>query len=1155
MNTINAFYTNYKHFKSFINNYNKNYNKDTKFYYNNKTKKFITERGAKTYLTKNKNYTDTLLNGIVFIHPKIINEEIYTQFLTEFENIDIQPVKRKLNFDLIPTQTKIEIKEAVKELPSIELGELGNRINTYNLTQDDFTKPIIPKIFFYIYKLTEHLRGDNQPKIYVRAITIDDTNTSAKPSIINIPLNIDSIAKLIERGDTTTEQLDSFNALVFNRKFIQLNLFRSKRNTYNTTEGAFFKFTHNLKLDLKILDIYNKEELEYSCIDNCLYKAFHYSNLFTEDELNLLSKYNLSNMNMIDIKTLKKISDKLKVNIIIKQLWDTSIKKAINIGKYDKTINIGLIDNHYFLIIDIKGITAYALKQSSFNPLDIKTYNIEYNSKSKRSSITDDPICNSFDLVSLLIKNKEKLLSPIDQIDYSRKTKKLNINNIDDLTTHESNFKQFEKTKAKELIPRNQILYFDFETTTITGTHKPIIYSIIGDKFNSSYSINPTSLPNEYDEDIFNLLTDNVGKRCLDDMIQYAVSNKLNKIYAIAHNANFDTMLIIKHIKNINSNYITKNNSLVIFKGLYKGIEINICDSFNHISKPLKDIPGMLKIDELEKEVLPYQFFNEYNNLVNSNITLKQLYSELQKENKQSRFLEFVNNCKSKGLLDQDPTSNSKINMMTYNELYCIQDTEILKNIWEKYTYLIQSTDLFKGNDNLIEPLLYPTISSLSTRIVQNNDCYNGLYSLNGTPREFISRCIVGGRCMTKQNKKIYLPNSNRKIMCYDACSLYPSSMFSSKGWLRGTPKVINDNELDIDYLDNNSDGYFVEIKILEINKKLNMPILSIVNKDGVREFTNDLIGECVCVDNITLKDFLQYQKAKVKILKGYKYDEGFNTNIKELMEKLYNMRKYYKDLENPLQEVIKLVMNSAYGKTILKPITDTTIYFDSEEDCFKYTDKNFNSILPFEKIEEINKFKVEQIKPINEHYNYSHIGTQVLSQSKHIMNKVVCLAEDLNIDIFYTDTDSIYLYEDQIQILENEFEKIYGYKLKGKNLMNFHEDLEVKGYNRIYATEAIFNGKKNYALRLTAQKLNEQGKIVDEIETFKFKLKGITDSAILFRADELKVDIIELYKMMNNEEGVEFDLLKTLGESKIKMKCNDFGYNNLTEFKRKIKV
>ena len=39
-------------------------------------------------------------------------------------------------------------------------------------------------------------------------------------------------------------------------------------------------------------------------------------------------------------------------------------------------------------------------------------------------------------------------------------------------------------------------------------------------------------------------------------------------------------------------------------------------------------------------------------------------------------------------------------------------------------------------------------------------------------------------------------------------------------------------------------------------------------------------------------------------------------------------------------------------------------------------------------------------------------LGIGILSMSKRIMNEVICLVEDLNIKIFYQDTDSMHLFE-----------------------------------------------------------------------------------------------------------------------------------------------
>ena len=44
--------------------------------------------------------------------------------------------------------------------------------------------------------------------------------------------------------------------------------------------------------------------------------------------------------------------------------------------------------------------------------------------------------------------------------------------------------------------------------------------------------------------------------------------------------------------------------------------------------------------------------------------------------------------------------------------------------------------------------------------------------------------------------------------------------------------------------------------------------------------------------------------------------------------------------------------------------------------------------------------FMLEEHNPINEHFSLPHIGIEILSMSKRIMNRVMCLAEDLNIKI-----------------------------------------------------------------------------------------------------------------------------------------------------------
>lgn len=45
-----------------------------------------------------------------------------------------------------------------------------------------------------------------------------------------------------------------------------------------------------------------------------------------------------------------------------------------------------------------------------------------------------------------------------------------------------------------------------------------------------------------------------------------------------------------------------------------------------------------------------------------------------------------------------------------------------------------------------------------------------------------------------------------------------------------------------------------------------------------------------------------------------------------------------------------------------------------------------------------------------------------ILDMSKRIMNEVMCLAEDLKINIYYQDTDSMHIEADKIEKLSDEF-------------------------------------------------------------------------------------------------------------------------------------
>ena len=63
-------------------------------------------------------------------------------------------------------------------------------------------------------------------------------------------------------------------------------------------------------------------------------------------------------------------------------------------------------------------------------------------------------------------------------------------------------------------------------------------------------------------------------------------------------------------------------------------------------------------------------------------------------------------------------------------------------------------------------------------------------------------------------------------------------------------------------------------------------------------------------------------------------------------------------------------------------------------------------------------------------------------------MNRVICLAEDNGIDIFYQDTDSMHLEDNKVKKLAELFFKKYNTQLIGKQMGQFHTDFKADGFN-----------------------------------------------------------------------------------------------------------
>ena len=170
----------------------------------------------------------------------------------------------------------------------------------------------------------------------------------------------------------------------------------------------------------------------------------------------------------------------------------------------------------------------------------------------------------------------------------------------------------------------------------------------------------------------------------------------------------------------------------------------------------------------------------------------------------------------------------------------------------------------------------------------------------------------------------------------------------------------------------------------------------------------------------------IEFYDIDFELIRGYYFNEGFNKRINEFITRLFNLRLKYKKAKNPLQSTIKLLLNSIYGKSILKPTT-TEIKCIPKNKIYKYIYRNYNFINEVNESPNIDNVYIKVIKSINNHYNLPQFGVSVLSWSKHLMNRVICTAEQNGIDVYYQDTDSINLNEEDVNNLAKIFKQKYG--------------------------------------------------------------------------------------------------------------------------------
>ena len=1083
----------------------------------------------------------------VFEAKKILNydtaDKLYNKLKREYNKI-VRPIEKqekqtknkilkeraKKNFEKLIKEEEIK-KQIKKEKAKQEVKQKRNITNKIiNLSVGDRLE-----VDLGLYKKKDYIKLFNNIKnnkyliIYNNRIyTLNNRNMTL---ILEKLSNPSYETAYVETSDDELEEI-----------LIKEKYFTIKRLPSNNTliEGAFFKYTNKTDLDLRPLQIFNEvESKNYN--DNCFVYALRVYAIENDNEL-------LEQIDNIkrDIKTrdlpiskIQEIANKYNLHITIRR--DEDNKNLRHFGdKKLKEIKLGLIDNHYFIIKEIP-VNSYALKNYDLVKNEKLWFKI-YKIKNDKYFCREEKYISSFQVVKILLENKESLLTEITKCDEIYKTPYHEV--IDKIHTLEYNDKQVKENEYKDKEEDNKKFgtyhnfFIDFETITSEEKHIPYLCccATINEKF--------------------------YGEKCGRDMLNFIINDRFKKqlqknkkikgdkgkkfigIRLIAHNAGYDLRFLFNYLTR--PSFIERGNMLLRGNGIYyyfgEKIHIQIQDSYALIPMPLRNFGKTFNIN-MEKEIIPYDLYTKENvNKVNISLndciefckyefSKRNIGTKINEDDEKHFINKFIENSKMWNCFNEEKQT---INIIEYSNYYCKIDCDVLRNGYNTFKdWINEVCELSIDN--------YVSLPSLANEYMTKNGVYDEVYMLSGNVREFIQLCMVGGRTMVSKNVKNVV---NCDVDDFDAVSLYPSAMERLQGYLIGKPKIINN--LNYDWL-KNQDGYFVEIIIKEVNKNYNFPLMSYKNEDGIRNFTNDMKGRIVYVDKNQLEDLIEFQHIKFEIIRGYYYDEGRNEKLKEVISYLFNERLRQKKLKNPIESVYKLLMNSAYGKTLLKPIDDVVDYI--EENMFeKYVVKYYNHIKEITPLE--RSYRIKKFKSINEHFNNVSCGVEVLSMSKRIMNEVMCLAENNKINIYYQDTDSMHIDSDKVNNLADLYKCKYNKELIGKNMGQFHTDFDsdiIKG--NIKSVKSIFLGKKCYCDKLEG--LDEKGNVVND---YHIRMKGVSNDSIKQLAyDKYDGNIMKLYEKLHEGKELEFDLL--CAGKKVSFEFHkDMTISSRQLFKRKIK-
>lgn len=969
---------------------------------------------------------------------------------------------------------------------------------------------------------------------------------------------------------------------------IEFHIMSEERNGYQTRAGLFFKYTvdsYTPLTDYQIVSEMNAETVKL-IDEHCLVYAFEQAGVSKDVLSNLRMRISRSHFKMTD---LEEIADFYNLNVKVSYYTlDEDYSKSSNIKVFtfpkhpndnpSKTVDLVIIDEHYMINKPIRfNINYYNHEEeilkwlSELKETDPKRHQEYYpkrflfqkfNGKYMKFFAPDAvPLHSIYEVLrSLKLAGKFKEIRVSDYWAYyggircndiSKERCLMEPNRFETIRYMPPMISETVNLDVKH----QYIVFADFEASTdgechseycicarkysvtVTPSMKEITASqCMSKSFRSAHSAGLTP-GNLVIDKSFEISSDYSTFACYDRDCAVRFLDWLDSSSTVFfHNLTYDINFVLKHVDTFKRGIIFHGRDMM-HNVQYKGKDITFKDSFAMINTKLSAFPGMFKLDSGRKEAFPYTYYNSKRAFAK-----RGSISEAVKHVKQEDREQFLQNVES---IDGVKTGSDTFDMKAYALFYCNQDVRILAEGLIRFNGMCR--------DGLgIDCLNTISISGLANKYFEEHVYFksNNIYKVGGNVRTFMMDSVFGGRCMVRDNGKYEV---NERVVDFDAVSLYPSAIKRAyilegkpylipKGW---TKEYLLQHLFEDDQTSPTRErfisGFFVRIRITKVGRELHMPLIT--NKFDKTLPLN--VNACVemVVNHITLQDLIHFQEIEFDLVEGFYYAANRNVECQKVIQYLFDQRKLYKAQHNPIEQTFKLVMNSVYGKTIMKPVNSKIRLINSQDAFDKYEQKNYNHIRSVDKLAGSDTYQVKTINSLTRDYNLAQFGSIILSMSKRIMCEVFCLAEELGHTIYYTDTDSGHFRECEIDELADAFEKRYGRKLIGSDLGQFHCDFNniANDASMPVSVKSLFLGKKSYIDMLQDDKSNL---------AFHVRMKGIPADSLERTANAMFKDaipvhyknglfvpdrnegadacysIFELYRYMYNDGEVDFELV-----------------------------